>query len=91
VTYCTDLTEVFSKNIMGKNGSMTTETNSFETIHLRSFIWDHSFETTTAETTFILDLFIWDLVFLRHFHVRPNLKFCTVYNPAWVTPGHGRA
>jgi len=49
------------------NGSMTIETNSFETIHLRPSL----FETTTFETTFIWDLFIWDHFIWDHVHLRP--------------------
>jgi len=46
---------------------MTTETNLFEIIHLRTRSFETTtFETTTFETTFILDLFIWDHVLLRH-------------------------
>jgi len=52
-------------------------------IHLRLFIWDYSFETTTFETTFIWDhvhlrprsfetTFIWDHVHYRFFHLRPH-------------------
>jgi len=38
---------------------MTTETNLFEIIHLRTRSFETTtFETTTFETTFILDLFI---------------------------------
>ena len=61
------------------NGSMTIETNSFETIHLRPSL----FETTTFETTFIWDLLIWDLfvwdhIHLRHFYLRPHSFETTV-------------
>ena len=59
------LHEISIKSADVHNGSMTIETNSFETINLRP----HSFETTTFETTFILDLFIWDRVFLRPVHL----------------------
>jgi len=61
------------------------ETCSFET----TFIWDHiHFISRQSEavliysTTFLLSTF--------HFLVG-NLTFCKVYNPAWVSLGHGRA
>jgi len=63
------------------DGSITIETNSFETIHLRPFIWDHlfetinlrprSFETTTFETTFHLRLIHLRPLCLRPVHLRP--------------------
>jgi len=52
-------------------GSMAIETNSFETIHLKRFIWDrihlrpHSFENCSLETTFIWDFFILDTIHSR--------------------------
>jgi len=72
-------TVLVPQNTIKKTLSMTIETNSFETIHLRP----RSFDTTTFETTFkwdsfIRDSFIWDHVLLRPVHLKAH-SFVTTH------------